>query len=60
MSKSNSSGAIKKMNETDYFWYLRSPYSGNSAGFIRVGSFGNWSSSVSSGESGISPAFRIN
>ena len=59
VSKSNSSGAIKKMNETDYFWYLRSPYSGNSAGFIRVGSIGNWSSSVSSGESGISPAFRI-
>ena len=60
VSKSNSSGAIKKMNETDYFWYLRSPYSGNSAGFIRVGSIGNWSSSASSGESGISPAFRIN
>ena len=59
VSKSNSSGAIKKMNETDYFWYLRSPYSGNSAGFIRVGSIGNWSSSASSGESGISPAFRI-
>ena len=59
VSKSNSSGAIKKMNETDYFWYLRSPYSGNSAGFIRVGSIGNWSSSASFGESGISPAFRI-
>ena len=59
VTTSNRSGSIKQYNGSDSFWLLRSPYSGNAAGFIRVGSMGNWSSSASIELNGISPAFRI-
>jgi hypothetical protein len=54
------SGAVKKRNGTVSIWYTRSPIISNPNGFRVVSANGNWSSAANaSGNSGVSPAFRI-
>ena len=52
-------GAIKKMNLTETWWWLRSSYSDNNISFLTVGSNGHYDIANSSYTGGVSPAFRM-
>ena len=59
VSSSNTVGAIKKYNDTNSNWWLRSPRAGNTSNFYSVSSNGDWPHYGASSIVGISPAFRI-
>ena len=59
VTTSNYSRAIKQLNGSNYYWFLRAAYSNNSDGFYFVGSGGHWSNSYAYYARGVSPAFRI-
>ena len=54
---SSYAGAIKQYNGSNYYWWLRSAYSGNTSEFLCVLGNGGWFYTDASG--GVSPAFRI-
>ena len=55
----NYSEAIKKLESTANFWWLRSPYSNSGNGYTSVSSNGNVNYLLVSEAKGVSPAFRI-
>ncbi len=59
LTTSNYAGAIKKYNESNVYWWLRSAQSTNDARFYYVGTDGNCTTSNSPTPRGVSPAFRI-
>lgn len=50
---------IKKVNGSAYYWWERSPYSGDTNGFCSVGSSGNASGSGASASFGVSFGFCV-
>ena len=58
VTTSNSAGAEKQYNGSDYFWWLRSPDSSAANTFLCAFSSG-WGVSFVDGTGGVSPAFRI-
>ncbi len=60
VTSSNYSGAIKKLDNTDYYWWLRSAYFNGTTKFRIVNSYGNWNDNYDSNYAyGVSPAFRL-
>ena len=60
VTTSNYSEAIKKnLSGSNYYWWLRSAYSGHNSNFFDVGSSGNWNYYYSGSTIGVAPAFRI-
>ena len=53
------SGAIKKYNNSNFIWWLRTPLSNYSLYFLNVGSPDFWVSAGSDYPLGVAPAFRI-
>ena len=56
---SNYSGAIKKYNNSNSWWWLRSAFSSNSSGFGNVLNDGYYNGSNVNQICGVAPAFRI-
>lgn len=52
-----SSNRVKQVNDSNYWWWERSPYSGNSYGFCGVDSSGYASGGYASGAIGLAPGF---
>ena len=59
VSTSSFSGAIKKNESSDYFWWLRSSCSNYTISFYRVDAGGCWDFDVADSSIGVSPAFRL-
>ena len=59
VTTSSYSGAIKKYNGSNDYWWLRSAESYVSNNFYRVDSNGSWFDANSGNPYGVSPAFRI-
>ena len=59
VTTSSYTGAIKKYNGSDDYWWLRSARSSNTLNFLRVDNDGYWGSHYANSSLGISPAFRI-
>ena len=59
VTSSSYTGAIKKYNGSDDYWWLRSARSSNTLNFLRVDNDGYWGSHYANSSLGISPAFRI-
>ena len=59
VTSSSYTGAIKKYNGSDDYWWLRSARSSNTLNFLRVDNDGYWGSHYANSSHGISPAFRI-
>ncbi len=60
LTMSNYKGLIKKFNESDSIWWLRSSNSNYSNVFLYINSDGTWNGNRSANNlSGVSPAFRI-
>ncbi len=59
VTTSNYSGAIKQLNGSNSWWWLRAADSSNNYAFYRVSSTGDWSYNSAINASGVSPAFRI-
>ena len=59
VTTSNYSGAIKQLNGSNYWWWLRTAISGNGNDFDYVVNGGDWNISNASNTGGVSPAFRI-
>ena len=55
----NQDKAIKKYNNRDSFWWLRSAYSSNAPAFDYVGNGGGSSNGYAYNTYGVAPAFRI-
>ena len=55
----NSDGATKQYNGRDDYWWLRSAYSFDAYGFLRVHFVGNLNNAGADFSTGVSPAFRI-
>ena len=59
VTTSNYSGAIKKYNNSNSYWWLRAARSSSRSYFLRVSGNGNWDASNATSNSGFAPAFRI-
>ena len=59
VTTSNYSGAIKQLNGSDSWWWLRAACVFNIFDFSRVSSYGDWYVNNASNAIGVSPAFRI-
>ena len=59
VTTNNYSGAIKKINGNDGYWWLRSASSHYASYFYRVGIYGGWSNSAATNTRGVAVAFRI-
>ena len=59
VSTANYSDVIKKYQEKNASWWLRSGYSYSTYNFFSVYSDGNWANTNATTSTGISPAFRI-
>ena len=60
VTESNSSGAIKQLNESNYPWWLRTADFSYNDGFFGVGYGGDWyNNTAAETKGGVSPAFRI-
>ena len=59
VTKSSYSGAIKQLNGSNDFWWLRSAYSNYGITFSRVSSNGIHDNGYAYDEEGVAPAFRI-
>ena len=59
ITESNSSNVIKQYNGNASSWWLRSAIISNQKGYFYVNTLGGYYDSYPTGQSGISPAFRI-
>ena len=59
VTTSSYSGAIKQLNGSNYYWWLRSAGSDRTRNFFGVGGIGTCDSYSAASTSGVSPAFRI-
>ena len=59
VTESNSSNVIKQYNGNASSWWLRSAIISNQEGYFYVNTLGGYYDSYSTGQSGISPAFKI-
>jgi len=59
VTTSNYSGAIKQLNESNTYWWLRAADSRSSSGFCCVNYIGDWYGTTANITRGVSPAFRI-
>ena len=59
VTTSNCSGAIKKYNGSDHYWWLRSATSLNASNFCNVYIYGNWLTYNAHNTRGVAVAFRI-
>ncbi|MBR6113084.1 MAG: hypothetical protein IKP79_01050, partial [Bacilli bacterium] len=59
VTTSNYSGAIKQINGSNNYWWMRSAYSGSSSSFCYLTHTGSWNGRDSDYAIGVSPAFRI-
>ena len=59
VTTSNYSGAIKQLNGSNSWWWLRAAYSYNYNGFYYVYANGDWRNAIANITRGVSPAFRI-
>ena len=59
VTSGNYSGAIKQLNGSNSFWWLRAASSNNNYNFYNVNHTGDWSSNNAFITLGVSPAFRI-
>ena len=59
VTTSNYSGAIKQLNGSNSWWWLRAAYSITSGTFYYVNGNGGWYDSYAGNTRGVSPAFRI-
>ncbi len=60
VSASSYSVAIKKLNGSANWWWLRSAHSFNGYSFYNVGSGGDWGNGyIANSSGGVSPAFRL-
>ena len=59
VTTSNYSGAIKKYNNSNSYWWLRAARSSSRSYFLRVSGNSNWDASNATSNSGFAPAFRI-
>ena len=59
VTTSNYSGAIKQLNGSNSWWWLRAASSYSTDGFYTVSRGGGWGNSSATGTNGVSPAFRI-
>ncbi|MBR1936604.1 MAG: hypothetical protein IJ842_02810 [Bacilli bacterium] len=59
VTTSSYSGAIKQLNGSNSYWWLRSASSSRASNFYDVDSSGNWTNRSAGSTSGVSPAFRI-
>ena len=53
------SGAIKKYNNSNSFWWLRAAGSSGNRRFLSVDTYGNWNYYYADSTTGLAPAFRI-
>ena len=59
VTTSNYSGVIKKNNNSNEYWWLRSADSHSDTEFYEILTNGNWTTTFSFSPDGVSPAFRI-
>ena len=59
ITTSSYAGAIKEINGSNDYWWLRSADSSSASAFLSVWSFGYWREYSALSFSGVSPAFRI-
>ena len=59
VTTSSYSEAIKNLNGSPNYWWLRSANSGNTSSFCGVFNDGSWSRNDASNNRGVAPAFRI-
>ena len=59
VTTSNYSGAIKRYNGSNSYWWLRAALSNTSNRFYIVFTTGDWSHAIASYTYGVAPAFRI-
>ena len=59
VTTSNYSGAIKKNNGSNSYWWLRAATSGSNDAFLTVAGSGDWATRDARYSFGVAPAFRI-
>ena len=59
VTSSNCSGAIKQLNGSNSWWWLRAAYSDRSDDFCLASTYGGWGHDYATSTRGVSPAFRI-
>ena len=59
VTTSSYSGAIKKYNNWNSYWWLRAANSNSSSNFLHVSNNGYWNDYIADNDIGFAPAFRI-